>query len=86
MPQKCAKSGGVAPSFVIFTLNGCEWSVSRPSSFTPLEKASATHFGGWVGPQSRPGRYGEVEDMMSLAWLELRPPTILTELSSLPFL
>jgi hypothetical protein len=33
------------------TLEGGEWSVSRPSRFTPRERAPGTHWiGGWVGP------------------------------------
>jgi len=32
-------------------LDGGEWSASRPSHFTPRERAPGTHwFGGWVGP------------------------------------
>jgi hypothetical protein len=35
------------------TLDGDEWSTSRPGRFTPGEKASSTHWiGGWVGPRA----------------------------------
>jgi len=39
-------SGSIAPGI----LDGGEWSVSRPGSFIPRERASSTHWiGGWVG-------------------------------------
>jgi hypothetical protein len=35
------------------TLDGCEWSASRPCHFTPRETAPDTHWiGGWVGPRA----------------------------------
>jgi len=34
-------------------LDGGEWSVSRPSQFTPMERAPGTHWiGGWVGSRA----------------------------------
>jgi hypothetical protein len=34
-------------------LDGGEWSASRPGRFTPIERASGTHWiGGWVGPRA----------------------------------
>jgi hypothetical protein len=34
-------------------LEGGEWSASRPSRFTPRERAPGTHWmGGWVGPRA----------------------------------
>jgi hypothetical protein len=34
-------------------LDGDEWSASRPGRFTPIERASGTHWiGGWVGPRT----------------------------------
>jgi hypothetical protein len=34
-------------------LDGGEWSVSRPSRFSPRERAPGTHWvGGWVGPRA----------------------------------
>jgi len=34
-------------------LDGGEWSASRPSRFTPRERAPSTHWiGGWVGPRA----------------------------------
>jgi hypothetical protein len=38
--------------FCTVALVGSKWSASRPSSFTPWERAPGTHWiGGWVGPQ-----------------------------------
>jgi hypothetical protein len=35
------------------TLDGGEWSASRPGRFTPRETASGTHWiAGWVGPRA----------------------------------
>jgi hypothetical protein len=35
------------------TLDGGEWSASRPGRFTPKERAPGTHWiGGWVGPRA----------------------------------
>jgi hypothetical protein len=35
------------------TLDGGEWSVSRPGRFTPRERGPGTHWiGGWVGPRA----------------------------------
>jgi hypothetical protein len=34
------------------TLDGSEWSASRPGRFTPRERVPDTHWiGGWVGPR-----------------------------------
>jgi hypothetical protein len=42
-------TGGIAPSFLTSALDGGEWSVSRPSRFTPRGKALGTHWiGGWM--------------------------------------
>jgi hypothetical protein len=39
--------------FLTSALVGGEWSVSRPGSFTPREKAPGTHWlGGWVEPRA----------------------------------
>jgi hypothetical protein len=39
--------------FLTLALVGGEWSASRPSSFTPEERAPSTHWiGGWVGPRT----------------------------------
>jgi hypothetical protein len=47
-------SGGTAPLFLISSLDGGEWSFSRPDRFTP-----GTHMmGGWVGSR---GGLGAVE-------------------------
>jgi hypothetical protein len=54
-------------------LVGGEWSTSRPSNFTPEERAPGTHcIGDWVGPRSG------VEDVekrkfLLVMGLELRP-------------
>jgi hypothetical protein len=46
-------SGGIAPPFLTLTLDGCEWSASRPGRFTLGEKAPGTHcIRGWVGPRA----------------------------------
>jgi hypothetical protein len=38
---------------LISALDGGEWSASRPSRFTPRERAPGTHWiGGWVGPRA----------------------------------
>jgi hypothetical protein len=35
------------------TLEGGEWSASRPDHFTPRERAPGVHWiGGWVGPRA----------------------------------
>jgi hypothetical protein len=35
------------------TLDGGEWSASRPERFTPRERTPGTHWiGGWVGPRA----------------------------------
>jgi hypothetical protein len=37
------------------SLDGGQWSASRPSRFTPRERASCTHWiVGWVGPRAGP--------------------------------
>jgi hypothetical protein len=39
--------------FLTSELVGGEWSVSRPSCFTPGERVPSTHWiGGWVGPRA----------------------------------
>jgi hypothetical protein len=46
------ESKGTAPSFLTSTLDGAEWSTSRPSHFTPREipPPQRTHWmEGWVG-------------------------------------
>jgi len=46
-------SGGIAPAFLTSTLDGGEWSASRPGRFTLRERAPGTHWiGGWVGPRA----------------------------------
>jgi hypothetical protein len=46
-------SGAIAPSFLTSTLDGGEWSASRPGRFTPERKAAGTHcIGAWVGPRA----------------------------------
>jgi hypothetical protein len=43
--------GGIAPPFLISTLDGDEWSASRPGLFTFGENVPSTHcIGGRVGP------------------------------------
>jgi hypothetical protein len=43
--------GGIAPQFLTLALDGDEWSASRRSRFTPVEKALVST--GWWG--TRPG-------------------------------
>jgi hypothetical protein len=46
-------TGGVASAFLTSALDGCEWSVSRPSCFIPEERVPGTHWiGDWVGPRA----------------------------------
>jgi hypothetical protein len=46
-------SGGVDPRIQTSALDGREWSVSRPGSFTAGLRAPGTHWtGGWVGPRA----------------------------------
>jgi hypothetical protein len=53
-------------------LVGDEWSASRPSCFTPGERALGTHWkGGWVGP--RTGLDDVEKRFLTLSGLELRP-------------
>jgi hypothetical protein len=35
-------------AFLTSALDGGEWSASRPSRFSPRERASGTHYIGWV--------------------------------------
>jgi hypothetical protein len=43
-------SGGIAPLFLTFALDGGEWSATCPCHFTARERAPGTHWiGGWVG-------------------------------------
>jgi hypothetical protein len=49
--MKALGSGGMAPHILDSTLNGGEWSASRPGRFTPRKRAPGKHWiGGWVGP------------------------------------
>jgi hypothetical protein len=42
-------SGGIAPPFFTFALDGGDWSNSRPGHFTPEEIVTSTHWiGGWL--------------------------------------
>jgi hypothetical protein len=43
-------SGDIASSFLTSSLDGGQWSASRPCRVTPGETAPVTHWiGGWVG-------------------------------------
>jgi hypothetical protein len=47
------ESGGIAPLIFSPSLDGGEWSASRPGRFTSRERAPGTHWiGGWVGPRA----------------------------------
>jgi hypothetical protein len=60
-------------SLMTSALAGGDWSISRPGRFTPVERASGTHWiGGWVGPRA------SLEDVknrkfLTLPGLEHRP-------------
>jgi len=44
------------------TLDGGEWSASRPRHFTPRERAPGTHWiGGWVGPRAVTSMWRKLE-------------------------
>jgi hypothetical protein len=66
-PVPWRRIGGVGYSSthsLTSALNGGEWSASRPSRFTPLERAPVTHCrGGWVGP--RAGVHGVAKRRLS---------------------
>jgi hypothetical protein len=47
-------SGVTAPRIVNSALDGGEWSASRPSRFTPKERAAGTH---WIGARVGPRAY-----------------------------
>jgi hypothetical protein len=43
----------MAQPFLTFTLDGGEWSASRPGRFTLWERAPSTHsIGDWVDPRA----------------------------------
>jgi hypothetical protein len=59
--------------FLTSALDGGEWSASRPGSFTPGERAPATHLiGSWVDPKAGLGDVGK-RKFLTLPGLELRP-------------
>jgi len=49
-------SGDMAPRILDFGTRWGEWSASRPSRFSPRQRASGTHWIGDCGPQNRSGR------------------------------
>jgi hypothetical protein len=61
-------------AFLTSTLDGGEWSGSRPGHFTPREIAAGTHWiGGWVGIRaSLDGRSGKEKNSQPMPVLE--PP------------
>jgi hypothetical protein len=59
--------------FLTFALAGGEWAASRPSCFTPGERAPGTHWiGGWVDPRAGVGDL-EKRKFLTLPGLELQP-------------
>jgi hypothetical protein len=59
--------------FLTSALVGGEWSASRPSRFTPGERATGTHWiGGWVGPRAGLDDVGK-RKFLTLPGLELLP-------------
>jgi hypothetical protein len=59
--------------FLTLALVGGEWSASRPSRFTPIDRVPGTHWiGGWVGPRAG---LEDVErrKILLVLGLELRP-------------
>jgi hypothetical protein len=58
------------------TLDGGEWTGSRPCRFTPREREPGTHWiGGWVGP--RTVLDAVVKRTISSPWRELNPIIII---------
>jgi hypothetical protein len=46
-------SGGIALPLLTSALDGGEWTASRPSRYTPEDRAPGTHWiGSWVGPEA----------------------------------
>jgi hypothetical protein len=59
--------------FLTSALVGGEWSASRPSRFTPSERAPDTHWiGRWVGPRTSLDAMEE-RKFLTLPGLELQP-------------
>jgi hypothetical protein len=59
--------------FLISPLAGGEWSASRPSRFTPGEKAPGTHWiEGWDNPRDSLDDVNNIKSLI-LPGLELRP-------------
>jgi len=55
-------------AFLISALDVDEWLLSRPSRFTPWERAPGTiYIRGWVGPHSRSGYRGEEKEIPSFS-------------------
>jgi hypothetical protein len=51
--------------FLTSALVGGEWSALRPCRFTPVERASDTHWiGGWVGPRTGLGDIRRDENIL----------------------
>jgi hypothetical protein len=50
--MKTYGGGHTAPPFLTLALDGGDWPVSRPDSFTTGKRAPSTHWiGGWAGPR-----------------------------------
>jgi hypothetical protein len=44
----------IDPPFLTSSLDGGEWSASRPGRLTPGDRFPGTHWiGGWMGPRAR---------------------------------
>jgi hypothetical protein len=53
LPWRRWRSGGIIPSFLTSSLEGSEWSTSRPCRYTPKETTPGTHCKeGWVSPRA----------------------------------
>jgi hypothetical protein len=54
------------------TLDGCEWSASRPGHFTPVERATGIHWiRGWVGPTAGLDAVEKGKNIPALSGIEL---------------
>jgi hypothetical protein len=79
--------GGIDPPFLTSTLDGGEWSNSRPGRFTPGERAPGFSLNRRLGvPQSLSGRCGKEKIYLAPAGnrtRDVQPVAIPTELSRL---
>jgi hypothetical protein len=70
-------SGGITPRFLSLGTRWSEWSSSRPSRFTPVNRAHPIHRR-LVAPKRRSGRFGGEKNFFSLPGIEHRFLGLLT--------